>query len=92
VHSDVSVKSAYRVTDIVPAAAARFPVSPTMEHRASVKRFVSLTFLNPETGGRTPWMGGSARRKAATYTNRINAHRHPCLECYSNPRSQRWSG
>jgi hypothetical protein len=35
---------------------------------------------------------GSATRKAATHTqdstNRINAHRHPCLECDSNPRSQ----
>jgi hypothetical protein len=24
-----------------------FPVAPTLEHRASVKRFVSLQFLNP---------------------------------------------
>jgi hypothetical protein len=36
--------------------------------------------------------GGSARRKAATYTeqhrHRINAHRHPCHEWDSNPRSQ----
>jgi hypothetical protein len=38
---------------------------------------------------------GSARRKAATYTgqhrHRINAHRHPCLEWDSKPRSQRSS-
>jgi hypothetical protein len=40
-----------------------------LEHRASVKCFVSLQFLNPKTIGRTPWTGGSARRKAATYTN-----------------------
>jgi hypothetical protein len=26
-----------------------------MEHKASVKRFVSLQFLNPKTVGRTPW-------------------------------------
>jgi hypothetical protein len=36
--------------------------------------------------------GGSAHLKAATYTrnntNRINAHRHPCLELDSNARSQ----
>jgi hypothetical protein len=35
--------------------------------------------------------GGSARRKAATYTqnntNSINAHRHPCLDWDSNSRS-----
>jgi hypothetical protein len=34
-----------------------FPVAPTMEHRASVKRFVSLQFLNPRTVSRSPWMG-----------------------------------
>jgi hypothetical protein len=45
------------------------PVPPTFEHRASVNRFVSLQFLNPTTVGRTPWMGGSVRRNAATYTN-----------------------
>jgi hypothetical protein len=28
-----------------------------LEHRASVKRFVSLQFLNPRTVGRTPWTG-----------------------------------
>jgi hypothetical protein len=27
-----------------------------LENRASVKRFVSLEFLNPKTAGRTPWM------------------------------------
>jgi hypothetical protein len=39
--------------------------------------------------------GGSARRKAATYTqNNINTektHTQPCLEWDSNPRSQRSS-
>jgi hypothetical protein len=34
-----------------------FPVASTLEHRASVKRFVSLQFLNPKTVGRTPWTG-----------------------------------
>jgi hypothetical protein len=33
------------------------PIAPTLEHRASVKCFVSLQFLNPKTVGRTPWMG-----------------------------------
>jgi hypothetical protein len=32
-------------------------VVPTSERRASVKRFVSLQFLNPLTVGRTPWTG-----------------------------------
>jgi hypothetical protein len=34
-----------------------FPVAPTLEHRASMKRFVSLQFLNLKTVSRTPWMG-----------------------------------
>jgi hypothetical protein len=34
-----------------------FLVAPTLEHRASVKRFVSFQFLNHKTVGRTPWMG-----------------------------------
>jgi hypothetical protein len=33
-----------------------FPVAPTLEHKASVKRFVSFQFFNPETVGRTPLM------------------------------------
>jgi hypothetical protein len=32
-----------------------FPVAPTLEHRASVNRFVSLQFLNPKTVGGSPW-------------------------------------
>jgi hypothetical protein len=62
-----------------------------LEHKASVKRFVSLQFLN--LGQSTGLLArGSARRKAATYIgqhkHRINADRHPCLEYDSNPRSQ----
>jgi hypothetical protein len=68
-----------------------FPVTPTLEHMASVKRFVSLQFLNPKRVGGTPWRGGSARRKAATYKNRINTDKHPCLQWDSNPQSQRSS-
>jgi hypothetical protein len=34
-----------------------FPVAPTLEHRASMKRFVSLQLLNPETVGTIPWIG-----------------------------------
>jgi hypothetical protein len=34
-----------------------FPVAPTLEHRAFVKRFVSLQFLILKTVGRTPWRG-----------------------------------
>jgi hypothetical protein len=49
-------------------------------------------FLNSIQNRQDSLDGGSARRKAATYTqnntNRINAHRHPCLEWDSNPRFQ----
>jgi hypothetical protein len=34
-----------------------FPVPSTLEHMASVKRFVSLQFLNPKAVGKTPWTG-----------------------------------
>jgi hypothetical protein len=49
-------------------------------------------FLNPIHSQQDSLDGGSARRKAATYTqnntNGINAHRHPCLEWDSKPRPQ----
>jgi hypothetical protein len=34
-----------------------YPVALTLEHSASVKRFVSLQSLIPKTVGRTPWTG-----------------------------------
>jgi hypothetical protein len=64
-----------------------FPVAPTLEHRTSVKRFVSLQFLNPNTVGRTRWTGD--RLVARTLPTQIqNQRRHPCLEWDSNPKSQ----
>jgi hypothetical protein len=48
------------------------PITHTSEHTASVKGFVSLQFLNQDSLD-----GGSARRKAATYTG---LHKHSsCL-------------
>jgi hypothetical protein len=43
--------------DIIYPSLFFFTVVPTLELRASVKRFVSLQFLNPKTVGRTPWTG-----------------------------------
>jgi hypothetical protein len=40
-----------------PLSLSLFPVSPTLEHRASLKRFVSLQFFKPKTVDRTPWTG-----------------------------------
>jgi hypothetical protein len=34
-----------------------FPVAPTVEHRASVKCFISLQYLNAKKVSKTPWMG-----------------------------------
>jgi hypothetical protein len=34
-----------------------FPVAPTLEQRAALKRFVSPKFLNPKTVGRASWTG-----------------------------------
>jgi hypothetical protein len=48
-------------------------------------------FLNLYTVGRTPWTGDQPVARPLpthrTTQQRINAHRHPCLECDSNPRS-----
>jgi hypothetical protein len=52
-----------------------FRVALILEHRASLKRFVSLQFLNPKTIGRTLWMGDQPIARP-TYTNRINANIH----------------
>jgi hypothetical protein len=50
-----------------------FPVAPTLEDRASVKRFVSLQFLNPKTVGRTPWKGDQpVARPLPTQDNNTN--------------------
>jgi hypothetical protein len=72
-----------------------YPCCSHLEHRVTMKRFVSHQFLNFRQSvgllGR-----GSARRKASTNTgqhkHRINAHRHPCLESDPNPRYQCSSG
>jgi hypothetical protein len=52
----------------------------------------AFQFLNPiHKFGRTPWTGISPSQSLYLYTqqrkHRINAHRHPCLECDWNPRS-----
>jgi hypothetical protein len=45
-------------------------VAPTLEHRASVKRFVSFQFLNPKKVYRTPWTGDQpVARPLPTYDN-----------------------
>jgi hypothetical protein len=54
-------------------------VAPTLEQRASVKRFVSLQFLNPRIVGRTTWTGDQPfARPLPTQTQ--NIRRDPCLE------------
>jgi hypothetical protein len=51
-----------------------FPVAPTLEHSASVKRFVSLQFLNLRQS--VELLGSGISLSQGRY--RIN--RHPCLE------------
>jgi hypothetical protein len=46
-----SLRIQFNKTSLLPL----FPVAPTLEHRTSVKSFVSFQFLNPRTVGRTPW-------------------------------------
>jgi hypothetical protein len=50
------------------------PVAPTLELRASVKRFVSLQFLNPKTVGRTPWMADQPVAKPLPTQTQTDVH------------------
>jgi hypothetical protein len=59
-----------------------FPVAPTLEHKAYVKRFVSLQFLHPKTVGRTPWTVDQPVARALLTqdnTNTINADRQTSM-------------
>jgi hypothetical protein len=76
----------------LPIYISLFPVAPTLEHRASMKRFVSLQFLNSKRVGRTSWMGVSPLQGRYLYKHRINTDKHPCLQWDSSPRFQRSSG
>jgi hypothetical protein len=61
-----------------------------LEHRASVKRFVSLQFLNlGHSVGLLERVISPSQGRYLTQTQ--NKHRHPYLELGSNPRSQRSS-
>jgi hypothetical protein len=48
-------------------------MTPTLEHRASVKRFVSLHFLNSKTLGRTPWTGDQSVARPLPKQDNTNA-------------------
>jgi hypothetical protein len=66
-------------TNLQNLSLSLFPVAPTLEHRASVKRFVSHQFLNPKT----VWLLGwaiSPLQGRYLYRHRINTDKHPCLE------------
>jgi hypothetical protein len=56
-----------------------FPVASTLEHRASVKRFVSLQFLNP---GRTPWAGNQPVARPI-YVDQILKWTQRCMTSYT---------
>jgi hypothetical protein len=56
------------------------PVAPTLVHRASVKRFVSLQFLNPKRFGKIPWTGDQPVVRPLPISNIIKTDKHSCLE------------
>jgi hypothetical protein len=60
----------YRATFSYTSSLSLFPVAPILEHRASVKRFVSGQFLSPKTVGRTSWMGISPSQGRHLYKHR----------------------
>jgi hypothetical protein len=47
-----------------------------------------ILLMNTQLIGSTPWTGGQPVARPLP-THRINAHRHPCLNWDSSPRSQR---
>jgi hypothetical protein len=62
------------------------PVAPTLEHRASVKRFhFSLLIVRQSVGFLARGIAPSQGRYLQKH--RINAFRYPCLEWHSKPRS-----
>jgi hypothetical protein len=67
-----------------------FLFAPALEHRASVKRFVALRFLN--VGHSVGLLGrviSPSQGRYLTQTQNKHAHKHPYLEWVSNTRSQR---
>jgi hypothetical protein len=67
-----------------------FSINLSMALQSFVGSWLLFRVLNPIHSRYNSLDGGSARRKAATYTqnntNRINAHRHTCLGWDSNSR------
>jgi hypothetical protein len=59
-----------------------------LEHRASVKRFVSLQFHGQSVGLLGQGISPSQGRYLYRTTQTQNKRKHPCLEWDSNPRSQ----
>jgi hypothetical protein len=58
------------LTSIINRSLTLFIVASTLEQWTSVKRFVSLQFLNPNTDGTTPWTGDEpVARPLPTYDN-----------------------
>jgi hypothetical protein len=55
--SVIEIQNILMMISVVNLSLSLFPVAPTLEHKASVKRFVSLQFHNPKRVGRTPWTG-----------------------------------
>jgi hypothetical protein len=64
------------------------PVAPTLDHRASLKHFVSLQFLNPKTISRTFGRDISPSQGHCLHKHRTNADEYPFLEWDPNPRLQ----
>jgi hypothetical protein len=82
-YAETSVKFVHKSTAIRESYLSIYSSCSYLEHRASVKRFVSLQFLNLYTVSRTPWTEISPMQGRYLHTeqhkHRINAHRHSCL-------------
>jgi hypothetical protein len=64
-----------------------FPVEPDFGHRASVKNFVSLQFLNPKIIDRTPWTGDQPVARPLP----IQTHKNTNIHAFSGIRNHNLS-
>jgi hypothetical protein len=74
-----------------PDVLSVYPCCSHLEHRASVKRFVSLQFLNLRQSVGHLGRGISPSQGLYLYTN-TEKRKHPCFEWDLNPKSQCLSG
>jgi hypothetical protein len=84
-----STRICYFTLLTAPLSLSLFPVAPTWSTGHPWNASFHFSFLILYTVGRIPWTSDQpVARPLPIHKHRINAERHPCLECDSNPRPQ----